>query len=565
MTSLQAASAAAPPWVRRPWCVWLAVGIVLLGAVLNLNYVFNHCPLDLSEDESHYWEWSRHLDYGYYSKPPGIAWVIRGGVELGRLLGADVSTGGGAMPWVRLPAVIFGLITGLALLDLARRVFRDDRAGLAVVVLSGAVPMFVVGGLLITIDSPMYMCWTLTLWALWRYVEPRNVSWLYLAALFCALGMLFKPVLIALPMCAALAAWLDPHIRTRLKTLHSLGALAIILASQIPVLLWNAQHHWVTFRHIGTQGGLAAAAGPQPDLLHRFLGHLLSFVSYLAGQTAVLGGIIGVLLVLAILRAFRWRRTEGLRWNFLLAFALPLWLFYALLSLWTNTEPNWPAATYAAGMVLLAGVVAYYWNHREESASKAWRQWTSIAVVSGVVIAALALNLHRIYPLLANECTSNKSPRHPRKWDPSARLRGLAQRGAVVGQLRAEFEKESPGVPVYVVTGRYDTSSSLSFYLPGQPFVPCIMSRVGGRMNQYDLWPDAPPPGANVLLIGGFSDAQIQRVIRPAFARIDQDAQGKPNFQRVPVLYHGAVLKEVWALKCYGFKEWPERQASGTY
>ena len=38
-------------WVRRPWCVWLGMAIVLLGAVLNLSYLFNHCPLDLGEDE----------------------------------------------------------------------------------------------------------------------------------------------------------------------------------------------------------------------------------------------------------------------------------------------------------------------------------------------------------------------------------------------------------------------------------------------------------------------------------------------------------------------------------
>ena len=52
-------------------------------AVLNTIYLFNHCPLDLSEDEAHYWLWSEHLDYGYYSKPPGIAWVIWGTLRVG--------------------------------------------------------------------------------------------------------------------------------------------------------------------------------------------------------------------------------------------------------------------------------------------------------------------------------------------------------------------------------------------------------------------------------------------------------------------------------------------------
>ena len=63
-------------WTRRQWCFWLAIALVVLGAISNTFYLWHNCPLDLSEDESHYWEWSRHLDYGYYSKPPGIAAVI---------------------------------------------------------------------------------------------------------------------------------------------------------------------------------------------------------------------------------------------------------------------------------------------------------------------------------------------------------------------------------------------------------------------------------------------------------------------------------------------------------
>ena len=33
-------------------------------------------PLELYPDEAQYWLWSRTLDFGYYSKPPVIAWAI---------------------------------------------------------------------------------------------------------------------------------------------------------------------------------------------------------------------------------------------------------------------------------------------------------------------------------------------------------------------------------------------------------------------------------------------------------------------------------------------------------
>jgi 4-amino-4-deoxy-L-arabinose transferase-like glycosyltransferase len=38
--------------------------------------------LELSGDEAHYWEWSRRLDWCYYSKPPGVAVLVRAGTFL---------------------------------------------------------------------------------------------------------------------------------------------------------------------------------------------------------------------------------------------------------------------------------------------------------------------------------------------------------------------------------------------------------------------------------------------------------------------------------------------------
>src|SRR5579863_10704572 len=33
-------------------------------------------PAGLYPDEAQYWLWSRHLAFGYYSKPPLVAWLI---------------------------------------------------------------------------------------------------------------------------------------------------------------------------------------------------------------------------------------------------------------------------------------------------------------------------------------------------------------------------------------------------------------------------------------------------------------------------------------------------------
>ena len=50
----------------------LAIGL----AVLLRLAVLIASPLEIGPDEAQYWRWSRTLDFGYYSKPPLIAWVI---------------------------------------------------------------------------------------------------------------------------------------------------------------------------------------------------------------------------------------------------------------------------------------------------------------------------------------------------------------------------------------------------------------------------------------------------------------------------------------------------------
>src|SRR5271170_3662927 len=145
------------PWVHRSWCVNLALILLTIGFLANLLFLYFHCPFDLSEDESQYWDWSRHLDWGYYSKGPGIAAIIHLAVVVGNWFGQQNAT----MPVVRTPAVIFSFISGLVGILLARRIFRDDRVSLMMIVLSAGMPMFAIGSLLITIDSPMYCAWAL--------------------------------------------------------------------------------------------------------------------------------------------------------------------------------------------------------------------------------------------------------------------------------------------------------------------------------------------------------------------------------------------------------------------
>lgn len=75
-----------PPMTRfevsnlAPYLSRYAGGVVLcLGALLAFRLVaLAYAGTDLFFDEAQYWSWSRALDFGYFSKPPLIAWLIAG-------------------------------------------------------------------------------------------------------------------------------------------------------------------------------------------------------------------------------------------------------------------------------------------------------------------------------------------------------------------------------------------------------------------------------------------------------------------------------------------------------
>ena len=51
--------------------------LYLIAAVFIIRFlVLLTAPIDLSGDEAYYWEWGRHLDWGYFSKPPLIGWLM---------------------------------------------------------------------------------------------------------------------------------------------------------------------------------------------------------------------------------------------------------------------------------------------------------------------------------------------------------------------------------------------------------------------------------------------------------------------------------------------------------
>src|SRR5438094_9183584 len=131
-----------------PWRL-LAAALILVSSALHVAYLAHDCPLDLAPDEAHYWDWSRHLDWSYYSKGPLVAYLIRFSVTVAGAWSERLT--GNCMLAVRLPAVACGSLLLFGLYVLTRQIYGRASLGAGVVVVALTMPVVAAGSVLMTI------------------------------------------------------------------------------------------------------------------------------------------------------------------------------------------------------------------------------------------------------------------------------------------------------------------------------------------------------------------------------------------------------------------------------
>lgn len=516
-----------------------AIGPVLVLAIVvtfvRIVYLFAFCPYSLVEDEAQYWEWSRRLGWSYYSKGPGVAWLIRAMTEL-------FGTSEGV---VRIGAALSGGVTIFAVGGLAADAARDRRAGAVAALCVLLVPVFQISSLLMTIDAPYVACWVVACWAAWRALHHgSSAAWVVLGAAV-GVGFLFKyTTLLLLPGLAVYAIWrrfargsverseIREHSALVRYGAQAVGALLALLGLA-PVLIWNAGHDWVTIRHLlghlGISGGDVSPT--QTGGWHYDPRWTLEFVGT---QFALIGPAM-FLVAYAVIAAIRARRADARDWlgrMFLICCGAPILLFYLAVTLVTEAEGNWPMAGYVSLLSLVG------WHVRVHMADlririAQWREsprprrgwfrhgpWshTRIAwhatLVAGVIVGIMSLRLdwaatpvNAVYRAIVgggDVASPGHTSARPGVLLPIHRLTGgrqLAQEAYALAQrLRDQTGKE----PFYIAQ-HYGRASILAFYLPGRPTVYCASSLLGGRGTQWDYWPDTDL--ADLSLLGG----------RPAF------------------------------------------------
>lgn len=510
-----------PAYLSDARCRLLLIVLIVAGFAGHLAYLTRGSPIGLSPDEAHYWDWSRQLDWNYYSKGPAVAVIIRAGCLLF----------GNTMLGVRFPALLLAGANALCAYWITRRIFKSHATALLAAALCHLVPLFVAGSMLMTIDPPYYLCWGMaTCFGYVAAIEGKKWAWPVAGAII-GVGFLAKYAALLWMVCLLIYLLAVRPARRLLKTPGPWVMIGVALLFTIPVLIWNAHHDWVSFGHV--------ARSTSEDQSHFSPRAIVTNVAELVGsQIGLLNPIIAGLMIAAIVRATRCVRGEADPYHpnrraalaYLLATSLPFFGFVLLVTLRKNAEANWPVATYFSLMPLTAWLIAGTWPR--------CRGWFIAAAVIGVIAMGAVHFSGALYPFI-------KLP--PRQWDPASRLRG----GKIIGDRLSEILSTLPP-GTFILADKYQAASLAAFYVKGQPKTFCIGPYIQDvkdrdRLSQFNIWPDrdlSQPAllGRDAVFVG-HPPADLRRV----FDRVEE-------LPDLPIVHNHTTIRVQKLFACYGFK-----------
>lgn len=506
-------------YIKTAW-IWI-VGFSLFRLLYSGAFL-------LAPDEANYWQWSRHMAWGYHDQAPMIAWAIR----LATFLFGHTET------VVRLPSILAMAIASAYMVAIAGR-WISSRAAFHTAILSQAILEFNIGGLLATPDGLQAVAWAgASYHVAVAFEENRWSQWLK-AGLWFGFGMLSKYTMVIFLPSVYLYGLLSQVHRKRLAGIRPYIGLLLGTIMFLPVIYWNAKNSWNSVRHVAFLGGAN----------EQFTIHLNFFGDYFASQAGLLSPLVFLLILLAWPISLSKRfRTEKWIYAFLFFTSCPMVAGFAVLSLHTRVYGNWPGAGFLTASILIAAFFAGKANNTLKNSSqiinyigRIGRKTWPWAVGTSYLLTALVL-IQVIWPVMPIPTGLDRT---------STEIQGWKNLGQTAGEM--VHHMPNPG-KTFLFGLRYQTASELAFYAPGKPLTVSINK--WKRPNVYDYWwKDDDLIGWDAVGVTYDSQSHTNRLYQ-VFEHVDPPLELK--------IYRDSVFKKkepiekpvkiLYLYRAYGFK-----------
>ena len=301
--------------------------IIVLTFILLRVFAIISTPLELSADEAQYWLWSKKLNWGYFSKPPMIAWLIH--VSNNIFGDYDYS--------IRILAPVIHGINALVIFRLSQEINDNYLAHFLSSLIWLTLPIVGVGSFLMSTDTPLMLIWTTSLLVIVKAYNSDNLFLWNLAGLIAGLALYAKYAALYLPLGLIIFYIINFQNEKNIKLRGLFLFVLNFIIVSLPNVIWNYFNNFQTINHLSSNAVIDA---PSYSLFGTF--------TFLIAQIAILGPL---LLIVFVLTAYNIKKLNKLS-IFLLYFIFPVYILMFIQGFFSEANANWAASALPAITIL---------------------------------------------------------------------------------------------------------------------------------------------------------------------------------------------------------------------
>ena len=420
--------------------IFILISIITAYRIYMLIYA--SATIDLYADEAYYWGWSRHFDFGYYSKPPMVAWLIM----------LSTSICGDGFVCIKIASPIVYMLTTINIYFLAKELF-DQKVAFFSALTFIMLPAVWLSSLIISTDVPFLFFWSLGMLFFIKALKSNSWRDWLIAAIAGGCGLLSKYTMIIFVVSAFAYLATSKTYHHHLKNPKLYVTLILAALIYMPNLYWNYANEFVSFKHTGDNANLKG------DLFHPN-----RMFEFLGAQFGVFGPLLFGWLLVLLFRYKSLKKSENL--YLLWWFIVPFFMLILTISLLSRAHANWSAPMYVASTVL---VVAWLVMQNK-------RVWLYFAIGINTLLGLVFYHYHDITKALGVELTS--------KIDPYKRVLGWRKLGKEVENIMQKYPD------VKLLCDDRKTMAELIYYIHPHPFNAIKWNSKGTLLDHYELTTD---------------------------------------------------------------------------
>lgn len=273
----------------------------------------------LTADENYYWVWSQKLSLSYFDHPPMVAWLFKVGSFFPEFM-------------IKWPAVCLGhMAFWFWYLFLKSSGFSEGQCRIWFWVSIGA-PLIGLSTLVLTPDLPLLLFYSLTIYFFDRALVKK--SWYEYALFGLSFGLGFTSKYHIVLILPSLLIYLIASRQIKnVKWNFVLISLLFVLIGAFPVLWWNYQNEWISFK-FQLNHGLGKKSW-KPKWPWEYLGSVL-------------------MLLLPFYWGTFYKAVRENKQKLLIYLSVPILVFFFVTSFRSKVEANWSQIAFFPALSLLA-------------------------------------------------------------------------------------------------------------------------------------------------------------------------------------------------------------------